>query len=198
MVALELRDARPDDLPIVRRILATAFAGEPFATGMYGPEPLARLAGTIGEYAAWPADDRLVVVATVGETVVGAAGATVAGDCHHCDRPAPVLPGAPTEADRIDHEFQNRCRALHRTHEPGPHAHITSVAVDPAVHGTGIGRRVVGYVRERLAAEDTHPMLLECLTTRAEFYERCGFDRVEEFDDPGGPDLRAVLMRHRP
>ena len=37
--------------------------------------------------------------------------------------------------------------------------------------------------------------MLECLTTRAAFYEHCGFVPVDEFADPGGPDLRALLMR---
>ena len=30
---------------------------------------------------------------------------------------------------------------------------------------------------------------------REAFYGRCGFRRVFEFDDPGSPGLRNVLMR---
>ena len=81
-----LRDLRPDDLEAARRIVATAFAGEPFAVGMFGEPPMHRLVGMTGEYSSWPsAANPIVVVAEADGLVVAVASATVPGECHLCD-----------------------------------------------------------------------------------------------------------------
>jgi hypothetical protein len=36
---------------------------------------------------------------------------------------------------------------------------------------------------------------LECLATRASFYERCGFRPVAEFDEPGAAAMRTMMMQ---
>jgi len=195
MSAIELRDAEPDDLPMARRILGLAFATEPFTENMYGAAPLDRLRGSLDEYRRWPADDQLVVVATIADTVVGVAGATRGGSCHRCDRPAPPLSADATRAERVDHEFLARVTVGHQSFQREPHGHIASVAVDPAAQGLGVGRVLVPGLIEWLRSERSEPILLECVTGRAAFYEHCGFTRLEEFDDPGAPGLRAVLMR---
>jgi hypothetical protein len=46
-----------------------------------------------------------------------------------------------------------------------------------------------------LRARRVESVVLECLTSREAFYEHFGFRRLDEFDDPGGPGLRAVLMK---
>jgi ribosomal protein S18 acetylase RimI-like enzyme len=191
----ELRDAVPGDLPVVRRILALAFAGEPFTIGMYGPSRIQRLRGTLAGHADWPDDDRLVIVATLDEMIVGVAGATRAGCCSRCDTPGKPLPDDPSPDDRIDHALRTRIGASHRSYQQTPHGHINSVAVDPGAQGAGIGRTLVTGLVDRLCAEDSLPILLECASNRARFYERCGFVRLDEFDDPAGPGLGVTLMR---
>jgi ribosomal protein S18 acetylase RimI-like enzyme len=69
------------------------------------------------------------------------------------------------------------------------------VATDPALHGTGVGRLLMSALADRLRSREVECVVLECLTSRAAFYEHCGFQRVHEFADPGGPGLRAVLMQ---
>jgi ribosomal protein S18 acetylase RimI-like enzyme len=198
MTELVLRPATPADLPMARRVLAAAFAGEPFSVGMYGESALDRIAGTTAEYAGWPETDRDVLVAVVGDAVVGVTGTSRPGDCNLCDRPIPAPGPDATRAEAIDHEFQQRCREMHRRHVgPEPHAHISSVAVDAAVEGTGVGRRLVAAAAAGPLAAGI-PVVLECLTRRIAFYTRCGFRTLEEFDDPGGPGLRAALMRLDP
>lgn len=197
MPELRFRAAEADDLPIARRILATTFAGEPFSFGMYGESALDRIAGTTAEYAGWPDPDRDVLVAVAGDAVVGVSGTSRPGDCHLCDHPiAAPGPGAAV-GEAIDHEFQLRCRSLHHAHLAGPHAHITSVAVDGSLQGSGIGRALVAATVDRTRT-DGSPVVLECLTARVPFYERCGFRVVDEFDDPGGPGLRAAFLRLDP
>ena len=51
---VSLRSLTPADYPVARRLVATAFAGEPFAVGMFGESPLDRFAGMTREYSTWP------------------------------------------------------------------------------------------------------------------------------------------------
>ena len=48
---------------------------------------------------------------------------------------------------------------------------------------------------DHLRSEGVDHVVLECLTSRAAFYHRCGFHVLDEFADPAGPDLRSVLMQ---
>lgn len=180
---------RADELVIGRRIVAAAFAGEPFAFGMFGDEVLERYAGMLGNYSDWPADDEaLVMAARVDGHLLGVALATRPGRCSLCD----LLPDP--DAHPIDAEFYRRCAQAHHDAALPPHVHIQTVATDAAVQGTGIGRILMGALLAETAAWAS-ATVLECLTTRRRFYERIGFEVVSEFDDPGGPGLRALLMR---
>lgn len=193
---LTLRDLIVDDYPAARRMLAAAFAGEPFAFGMFGASPLARFAGMAEVYSSWPsATNGVVVGAEVGGSLVGVALATLPGECVLCDQfAASAEPGTST-AQRVEYELQLRCRDAHLSQALPPHAHITAVASEPFLNGVGVGRRVVTGLVERLWSFGVSCAVLECLTTREQFYERCGLRRVADFPDPGGPDLRSVLMR---
>jgi ribosomal protein S18 acetylase RimI-like enzyme len=194
--AVTLRTLGADDLPAARRLVARAFAGEPFALGMFGESRLDRLVGMTGEYREWPAaPSPLIVGAEAGGVLVGVALATRPGACHLCDEFDESSPPGPTRAARIEHEFQSVCRAAHLDARLPAHAHITTVATDPFVHGCGVGTRVVRAVVDQVFAAGAECAALECLTTREEFYVRSGFRRLVEFDDPGGPGLRSVLMR---
>ena len=192
-----LRDLRPDDLEAARRIVATAFAGEPFAVGMFGEPPMHRLVGMTGEYSSWPsAANPIVVVAEADGLVVAVASATVPGECHLCDHlDAAAAPVVLSQSERIEREFQLACRRAHLTEQLPSHAHISTVATDAFLRGSGIGREVVGELVSRCWKSGADCAVLECLTSREAFYRRCGFRRVEEFADPGGPGLRSVLMR---
>ena len=193
---LVLRDLRPDDLGAACRIIATAFAGEAFAVGMFGESPLHRLVGMTGEYGDWPwATDPIAMVAETDGLVVGVASATVPGDCHPCDHLDPAEPEGMSRSQRIEHEFQSACRTADLSASLPPHADIATVATDMFLQGSGIGRRVVQDLIDRVWLTGAECVVLECLTTREAFYRRCGFRRVVEFADPGGPGLRSVLMR---
>ena len=189
------RDLRRDEFAAARRIIATAFAGEAFAVGMFGESSIDRLVGMIGEYATWPwAANPMVIGAQAADLLIGVGLATAPGECHLCDDfDESAVVDAP--AARIEREFQLACRQAHLGTGLPPHGHISAVASDPFIHGSGVGRRIVGALIDRIWMTDAECAVLECLTTRAAFYEHVGFRRVVEFDDPGGPELRAVLMR---
>ena len=180
-----------------RRVIATAFAGEPFAYGMFGASAIDRLVGMMGEYSTWPfSSESIIVAASCDDTLIGVALATLPGECHLCnDFNQGVLDDNATNASRIEHEFQAACRHAHATQNLPTHAHIASVAVDPFLQGAGVGSGLVDALLDRIWATGAPCVVLECLTTREAFYQRHGFRRVVEFADPGGPGLRSVLMQ---
>ena len=193
---LVVRDLVGDDFPVARRIIATAFANEPFTVGMFGESLLDRFVGLTEQYASWPWTSNAVVVgAEAHGNVVGVALATLPGECHLCKGFDETVDPQSTKAEQIEHEFQLACRNAHLNEGLPPHAHIVSVATDPLLHGCGIGRRVVDEVVARIWSSGAQCAVLECLTTREAFYTGAGFRRLVEFVDPGGPGLRSVLMR---
>jgi ribosomal protein S18 acetylase RimI-like enzyme len=186
----------PGEYPIARRIVATAFEGEPFARGMYGESPLARFAGLADDYATWPSSSHPILIgAEAAGHLVGVAFATLPDQCGLCDVFDQTKKTVVTKAERINDEFLLVSRRSHLTNELPPHAHITTVATEPTLHGTGVGRLLMKALIDVLRSQAVETVVLECLTSRAAFYEHCGFVRVEEFADPGGPDLRTLLMR---
>jgi ribosomal protein S18 acetylase RimI-like enzyme len=192
----EVRDLVDADLPVVRRIMAGAFAGEPIARGMFGDSILDQLVGMAGDYATWPwAEGLTTLVVEDRGMVLGAAAASPPGSCKLCDRFHHELRDGATVAERIEHEFQLACQIAHVGADLPPHAHITSVAIDPLAHGAGLGQVLVAGLLEQIWADDTDTAVLECLTTRESFYARFGFRTVASFPDPAGPDLTCVLMR---
>ena len=193
---LVVRELAPADYAVARRLIATAFGGEPFAVGMFGPSPLDRFVGMAEQYEAWPwGSNPIAVGAEVDGSIVGVATASLSGACHLCDEFDVTDDPSATTAQRIEREFQLACRDAHLGALLPPHAHISTVATEPFVSGSGVGRRVVGALVERLWSVGAPCAVLECLTTRERFYANLGFERVVEFDDPGGPGLRSVLMR---
>jgi GNAT superfamily N-acetyltransferase len=193
---ITFRDLSVDDHSVARRLVATAFAGEPFATGMFGGSAIDRLSGMIDQYQTWPwAPNGITIAAAADGAVVGVAVATRPGQCALCDEFDDAAPDAgATHADQVEHEFQIACRAAHIAADLPPHAHITTVAIDPFLHGCGVGALLVDELLGRVWSVGARCAVLECLTTREAFYVRFGFRRVVEFADPGGPDLRSVLM----
>jgi ribosomal protein S18 acetylase RimI-like enzyme len=192
---LTTREVTVEEYPSVRRLVAAAFSGEPIAIGMFGESPIDRFSGFASEYAEWPsAPEPVVLGVEAGGYLVGAAMATLPGRCNLCDEFIPAE-AATTNAARIEMEFQLACRHSHLSSDLPPHAHITTVATEPVLHGSGVGRLLMAAMRDLLRGRGAECVVLECLTSRALFYERCGFRSIDEFDDPAGPTLRSVLMR---
>ncbi|MGE0592680.1 MAG: GNAT family N-acetyltransferase [Vicinamibacterales bacterium] len=83
---------------------------------------------------------------------------------------------------------------IHKARVPGPHWYLFGVAVDPELHGQGIGSAII---REGLALADREslPCYLETSEPRnLAFYERFGFAVLEEATlGKGGPPAWAML-----
>ena len=162
---------------------------------MFGESPLARFIGMAHDYETWPsAPNPIVLGVEAGRHLVGVALATLPGQCGLCDEFQSSLTSPDSEAERIDYEFQHACRNSHLESNLAPHARVQTVATEPTLHGSEIGRTLMTAMIDELRAIQVESVVLECLTSRAAFYEHFGFRRLNEFDDPGGPGLRAVLM----
>jgi GNAT superfamily N-acetyltransferase len=186
---------QPVHRPQLRRIVAAAFSGEPFTIGMYGPIRSERYRRLLQDYQDYPSDRYDVTVAAVDQVVVALASLELPGDCGLCTRPMPELAADADAGAAIDHAFELRCRHAHASSGlPDDHARITTVATEPFLAGEGIGRRVVAAALDRAWAHGASCVALECLRSRAAFYAHLGFEEVVEFDDPGGPELRSLLM----
>jgi ribosomal protein S18 acetylase RimI-like enzyme len=194
--ALLTRRIAPDEYPAARRIVATAFADEPFVHAMYGEAALDRFIGLADEYSTWPSSAHAITIGVeAAGHLVAVAVATPPGQCGLCDTFVATERIPATEGERILDEFLAVCRHVHVGNVLPPHAHITTVATDPMLHGSGVGRLLMEALVEHLRTAAIETAVLECLESRAAFYEHCGFVLIDEFDDPGGPDLRGLLMR---
>ena len=80
-----------------------------------------------------------------------------------------------------------------------PHAaSIRMLAVDPAAHRAGIGRRLTEACTARAASEGRESLVLHTIDTNLgglAFYEALGFERVPDLDWEPGPGIRLLGLR---
>jgi GNAT superfamily N-acetyltransferase len=132
------------------------------------------------------------VGAHLGDVLVGAIVGTRPGHCHLCQVLArEPRPDDPLEA--IDWQFHQNIFEVHRSLDD--HAWIDKVGTEKALHGNGIGRRLVDAAADALKHDAPADLVLECAPDRTTFYIGLQFEPVTTFADPAGPD--AVLMRRR-
>lgn len=172
-------------------VAARAFHGEEFVVGMFGEEPVARYAAVHHLYRHETYDETAIHLgAFAGPELVGVIRASPYGLCHVC---AVIDPDDPP-ADPVlaaDWAFEVE---VTRSHAPYPgHAWISRVAVEPALHGAGVGTALVDAAVEHLARRGRGTVLLECLQQREGFYLARGFRREAEVPDPNAE--LSYLMR---
>jgi ribosomal protein S18 acetylase RimI-like enzyme len=188
--ALDLRPLVAADWPDAVHLFLRAFTTEPFVLEMFGPDPVGRFARVVRAYGGMSRDENGVHLGAFVEGVlVGMCLMTRPGRC----RPCAADPASPPEeaAARLDWQFELNTAEAHSA--LGPHARISQVAVEPALQGGGLGRRLVAAALATAGAEGIDEVVLECQPHRSAFYQRCGFEPVSTFPDPVGPD--AVLLR---
>ena len=174
-----------------RALLHRAFVDEPFTIEMYGRPLLDRWGGSWGLYSSLRNEDSTTVLgARVGDVLVGVVMGSAPGKCRLCQ----VLAREPRPEDphlAVDWEFHQNVLQVHAL--LGAHAWVEKVAVEPALHGFGIGRQLLDSVATALEVVAPAELVLECAPDRLGFYEGLGYEPVSTFRDPAGPD--AYLMR---
>jgi GNAT superfamily N-acetyltransferase len=170
---------------------ARAFFDEPFMASLYGDDPLPRWVGAHSPAERGRVEDySLSIGLWAGDVLVGGAIGSEPGSCRLCadglDAPEPA-----DESDHITWEFLRNSAVAHATQPP--HAWLSKVVVEPALHGLGLGRLLIDAVQAHARGSGGQVLLLECQPHRTSFYRSCGFREVTRYPDPAGPP--ASLMR---
>jgi len=177
-----VRELERSEWPVAAGVAARSFFDEEFIVGMLGTEPFQRFVSVQHFYAAEPWDEDAVHLgAFLGPTMVGLIRVSPYSQCFVCRH---VSPDAPPEDPILakDWVFEVEVLKAHQTY--ADHAWISRVAVEPALHGTGIGKQLIDAALDRLSSCGPGTVLLECLSSRAGFYVARGFRRVGDVVDP--------------
>jgi GNAT superfamily N-acetyltransferase len=180
--AIETREMSRDEWTAASGVASRAFFDEAFMVGMLGIDPLERFRGAHQLYAGETFDHAAVHLgAYVGDALVGVIRASAYGTCHVC---LAIDPGDPP-SDPVEAKewlFEVGVRETHLRH--GPHAWISRVAVEPQVHGAGVGSALLRAALAALSRQGGGLVLLECLASRESFYLAHGFDRRDDVPEP--------------
>ncbi len=181
--------------PAARALLHRAFVNEPFTVEMYGPAILDRWGGSWSLYSSLRSEDATVVLgAHVSDVLVGVVMGSASGQCRLCQ----VLAREPRPRDNllaIDWQFHQNVAQVHG--QLGEHAWVEKAAVEPALHGLGIGRRLLEAVSTALEIGVPAELVLECAPDRVNFYAGLGYEVLSTFADPAGPDAYSMRRRIR-
>ena len=181
--------------PAARALLHRAFVNEPFTVEMYGPEILDRWGGSWSLYSSLRSEDATVVLgARVSDVLVGVVMGSTSGHCRLCQ----VLAREPRPDDyllAIDWQFHQNVAHVHG--QLGEHAWVEKAAVEPVLHGLGIGRRLLEAVATALEIGAPANLVLECAPDRLNFYAGLGYEVLSTFADPAGPDAYSMRRRIR-
>ena len=190
---LSVRPLAAEQWSAARALLHRAFVNEPFSVEMYGQLLLDRWGGSWDLYSSVRSEESTVALgANVGEVLVGVVMGSVPGNCRLCR----VLAPEPPPEDHhlaIDWQFHQNVAQVHALLDR--HAWVEKAAVEPALHGFGIGRRLLESVAAALVTEESAVLVLECAPDRVSFYTGLGYEMISSIADPAGPD--ASLMQHR-
>ena len=180
-IEASVREIGREEWAAATPIAARAFFDEEFIVGMLGPDPLRRWADAHHFYASEPFDDAAVHLgAFLGDVLGGIIRISPFGSCFVC---AHVDPTTPPEDEILARDWLFEVEVLKAHAEYGEHAWISRVAVEPQLHGTGLGKALVDAAVAHLAAIGPGTVLLECLAQRESFYTGRGFRRVGEVVD---------------
>ena len=181
--------------PAARALLHRAFVDEPFTVEMYGPALLDRWGGSWSLYSSLQSEDATVVLgAHASDVLVGVVMGSRSGQCRLCQ----VLAREPRPDDdllAIDWQFHQNVAQVHL--QLGEHAWVEKAAVEPALHGLGIGRRLLEAAATALETGEATELVLECAPDRVDFYAGLGYEVLTTFVDPAGPDAYSMRRRIR-
>jgi len=183
LVSIEptVREIDRDAWAAATPLAARAFFDEEFIVGMLGAHPLRRWADAHHFYAAEPFDDTAVhLAAHLDDVIVGIIRVSPFGACFVCHH---VDPDTPPEDEILARDWRFEVEVLKEHQAYAGHAWISRVAVEPQLHGTGLGKLLVDAAVAHLAASGAGTVLLECLAQREGFYAGRGFRRAAQVVD---------------
>jgi hypothetical protein len=193
---IEIGDLRPDEYRAAAELVGRAMRDLPYAVAIWGNNPDRRARGLrLLMDLLLPITKRPPLCARHEGLLVGIVGAAPPGTCV----PAPaeslsLVPrlffAGPRDFLRMNRYFNQMFR-----HDPrSPHWHIGPVAVEPAVQGLGVGRRLMEALGERVDEAGEMAHLETDNPENVRFYERAGFETAEVVEVMG---VRNWLMRRQ-
>ncbi len=193
---VEIGDLHPDENREAAALVGRAMRDLPYAVAIWGDDPDRRLHSLESLMdLLLPLMKRPPLCARHNGVLAGIVGAAPPGTCV----PAPIeslalLPrlflAGPGDFLRMNRYFNQMFR-----HDPrSPHWHIGPVAVEPAVQGLDVGRRLMAALGERLDEAGEMAHLETDKPENVRFYERAGFETTQVVDIMG---VRNWLMQRQ-
>ena len=181
-----------DEWQSARELFHRAFMNEPWTIQMYGGSLLDRWGGSWDLYSSLMREDyTLALGARVGGVLVASVIGSTPDRCHLCQVVAHEL-RPDDEQLALDWQFHQNIAAAHA---PLPaHAWVTKAVVEPALHGFGIGRRLLEATAAALSEQAPTELILECAPNRVSFYTALGFEQAGTLADPVGPDCSMMRL----
>ena len=179
--SVSVREIDRADWAAATPLAARAFFDEEFIVGMLGPDPLLRWVDAHHFYAAEPFDGTAVHLgAFAGDVRVGVIRVSPFGSCFVCTH---VDPQTPPDDPILAKDWRFEVEVVRAHQDYAGHAWISRVAVEPQLHGTGIGKLLLTAALDHLERSGFGTVLLECLAQREGFYTGRGFRRAAEVVD---------------
>ena len=186
-----VREISREEWAAATPVAARAFFDEEFIVGMLGTDPLRRWADAHHFYAVEPFDTTAVHLgAFLRDVLVGVIRISPYGACFVC---AHVDLTTPPDDEILARDWLFEVEVLKAHQGYADHAWISRVAVEPQLHGTGLGKLLLDSAVAHIERTGPGVVLLECLAQREGFYVGRGFRRADEVQDAHA-DL-SYLMR---
>jgi GNAT superfamily N-acetyltransferase len=189
----EVRDVCPGETDAVYAALARAFEDDPVTEFLF-PDPASRVAGLLGFY-------RMLVPTITSHGRLLTDGEVCGGALWQA--PSPPRPRLRTTLGMMLRSalvLRGRTRAgltlgrmLESVHEPRPHWYLAILGTEPAAQGRGIGSALMAPVLAQCDREGQLAYLESSKAANVPFYERHGFEVMQEVQVPDGPVLWSML-----
>lgn len=188
---IEVRDLRPEEAAEAAGVLARGMRDNPLHVAAYGTDPDRRehVHGKVCTFVLTSMSAQQPIVAVEGETIVGVAGATPPGRCQPSGgERVRMLPTLATLGPRTSWRILSWIGEWSKHDPPESHVHLGPVGVDRHLQGRGIGSLLMTEHARRLDEANQVGYLETDKDVNVSFYERFGYEVVEEGDVIGVPN----------
>ena len=196
---IEVRDLWPADIEAAVGVLARGMRDNPLHVVAYGTDPDRRehVHGKVCNFVLTSMSAQQPLVAVRDGVIVGVAGSTPPGRCQPSGAERlRMLPTLATLGPRTSWRILSWIGEWSK-HDPSePHVHLGPVGVDRHLQGEGIGSLLMAEHARRLDEADRVGYLETDKEVNVGFYERFGYEVVEEGDVIGVPNW-YMLRRPR-
>jgi ribosomal protein S18 acetylase RimI-like enzyme len=196
LIPVEVRPLERDELVYAAGVGARGMRDNPMTIGVLGDDASHRHRSLDRAYRAFLPMMALPPLAGFrGDHVVGIAGMAPPGRCQlSTSARLRLLPRTRPRLRDMRRTFQ-WLSDWERRDIDEPHVHLGPVAVEPGLQGLGIGSQIMQHFAERMDDEDRVAYLETDKRSNVAFYERFGFETIDEGVVLGVPNW---FMRREP